>query len=105
MEVKSRITMIKLVDGTEVPLTINFAKLRYLQATGYKDDVKAALKLVNATKETADFMMMPDFFWVCYVCAASGTPELSKDEFIGLLPWELDYLSDVYLQINAKKKT
>jgi len=104
MEIKSRITMLKLVDETEVPLTINFAKLRYLQATGYKEDVKTALKLINATADNVDIMMMPEFFWVCYVCAGNGTPELTKDEFIGLLPWDLEYLVDVYLEINAKKK-
>ena len=100
-ELTSRCEKIQLVDGREVPLTLNFKKLLWLRASGYEKAVNAAMKSINGKE--LDILEMPALFWCAYLCAVDK-PELTEDEFISLLPWDLKETATLFNNLNSKQK-
>ena len=100
-EITSRCEHIKLIDGTEIPLTLNFKKLFYLRANGYEKAVNDAMKMLQ--KKGIDLLDMPCFLWVAYLCAVDK-PAYTEDEFVGLLPWDIPEAMTLFNNLNTKKK-
>lgn len=101
MEIISHCEHITLMDGKEVPLTLNFKKMLMLKANGYKDAVNAAMQAINGKE--LDFLEMPAVLWAAYLCAVDK-PEYTEDEFISLLPWDLEEIAKLFAALNSSKK-
>lgn len=97
----SRCEHITLNNEEVVPLTLNFKKMLWLKANGYKNAVDAAMNAING--KSLDFLEMPFVLWAAYLCAVDK-PEYTEDEFIELLPWDLEEVATIFTALNSKKK-
>lgn len=99
--IKSRVEKIVLINGDVVEMTLNFKKLLYLRANGYEKEVNMAMKAINGKEIT--MLDMPFIFYAAYLCMVSE-PAYTQDEFIGLLPWDLEECGKLFNNLNSKKK-
>jgi hypothetical protein len=100
-EIKSKIEKLVLLDGNTVELTFNFARLLFLRANGYEKEVAAAMKFIS--DGINDVLDMPVVFYAAYLCA-TREPAYTKDEFIALVPWDMEETATLYANLNSKKK-
>lgn len=101
-EINSRIETLELINGETVNLTLNFKRLLWLRGNGYEKAVNEAMQMLKDGKDF-DIFKLPVFIWVAYLCA-NEKPAYEEDEFIGLLPWDLEELAQIIAALNAKKK-
>lgn len=100
-EIKSKIEKLELLDGETVELTLNFARMLYLRANGYKKEVEAAMQVVNGKE--LDMLEMPYFYYAAYLCANTEI-KYTQEEFIALVPWDLEEAVTLFSNLNSKKK-
>lgn len=100
-EIKSKIEKLVLLDGNTVELTFNFARLLFLRSNGYEKEVAAAMKFIS--DGINDVLDMPVVFYAAYLCATKE-PAYTKDEFIALVPWDMEETATLYANLNSKKK-
>jgi hypothetical protein len=100
-EIQSKIEKLELLDGNTVELTLNFKKLLWLRANGHSEEVTAAMHAINGKE--LDFLEMPYLFYAAYLCAVSE-PAYTQDEFIGVLPFDMEIISSVFANLISKKK-
>lgn len=100
-EITSRCEHLTLIDGTEIPLTLNFKKLLWLRANGYADAVSRAMSMLQ--KREIEILELPYFLWAAYLCAVD-VPDYTEDEFIGLIPWDMEEAMNLFNNLNTKKK-
>ena len=103
--VYSRTVKLELLDGNTVELTLNFKMLLYLRANGHEEEVKTAMKAINGAK--VDFLEMPALFYAAYLCAlpAGEKPAYSQDEFIGVMPFDMEKVANAFATLISEKKT
>lgn len=104
-EITSKIEKFELKDGNEIELTLNFAKLLWLRAHGYGKEVEIAMQAIN--KQNLDFIDMPYLFYGAYLCALPTTekPKYTQNEFIELMPFNLEQVSEIFGNLIEEKKT
>lgn len=100
-EIQSKIEKLELLDGNTVELTLNFKKLLWLRANGYEEEVKAAMRAISGKE--LDFLEMPYLFYAAYLCAVAE-PAYTQDEFIGVVPFDMESVANAYANLISKKK-
>lgn len=104
-QIYSRTVKLELLDGKTVPLTLNFKMLLYLRANGHEEEVKMAMKAINGEK--VDWLEMPALFYAAYLCAlpAGDKPAYTSDEFVGLIPFDVETVGKAFTSLITQKKT
>ena len=104
-EIISKIEKLELLDGSIVDLTLNFKKLLWLRANNYHKEVAVAMEAIN--KKNLDFLEMPYLFYAAYLCALPTTekPAYTQDEFIGLMPFNMEHVTEFFASLIEEKKT
>lgn len=100
-EINSKIEKLELLDGATVELTLNFKKLLWLRANGFEKEVKAAMDAING--QTLDILEMPYLFYAAYLCA-TNEPAYTQDEFISVVPFDMEEVVVTYSNLVSKKK-
>lgn len=101
-EIHSTIEKLELLDGKTVELTLNFKKLLYLRTKGYEKEVNEAMSLLH--KKGLDVLEIPTFLYAAYLCATEK-PAYSQDEFIALVPFDINRVYELFTVLNGQKKT
>ena len=103
-EINSKIERLTLEDGNTVELTLNFKKMLWLRANGYTKEVEIAMKVVTGDK--FDMLEIPYYFYAAYLCGLKTTekPAYTQEEFIALVPWDMEAVSNIFANLNSKKK-
>lgn len=103
-EINSTIEKLELTDGNTVELTLNFKKMLWLRANGYTKEVETAMKVITGKK--FDMLEIPYYFYAAYLCGLPTTekPAYTQDEFISLIPWDMEAVSNIFANLNSKKK-
>jgi hypothetical protein len=104
-QIYSRTVKLELLDGKTVELTLNFKMLLYLRANGYDAEVSTAMKAINGNK--LDFLEMPAVFYAAYLCALpmGEKPAYTNEEFVGLVPFDMQKVGEVFAFLISEKKT
>lgn len=104
-QIYSRTVKLELLDGKTVELTLNFKMLLYLRANGYDKEVSMAMKAINGNK--LDFLEMPALFYAAYLCAlpTSEKPAYTNEEFVGLVPFDMQKVGEAFTALISEKKT
>lgn len=100
-EITSKIETLELLNGKTVELTLNFARLLYLRNNGYTKEVAAAMAAISGN--TIDMLDSPYLFYAAYLCATKE-PEYTQEEFIALIPFDLEETSTLFANLISKKK-
>lgn len=100
-EITSKVETLELLNGKTVELTLNFSRLLWLRNNGYTAEVAAAMAAING--KTIDMLDMPYLFYAAYLCATQE-PEYNQQEFIKLIPFDLEETSMLFASLISKKK-
>lgn len=99
-DITSKIEKLELNNGETVKLTLNFARLLYLRANGYEKEVNAAM---TALAGKVDLLQMPFIFFAAYLCANKEI-KYTQEQFVELVPFDLEETSDIFARLITKKK-
>lgn len=100
-EFQSKVEKIELINGDTVELTFNFARLLYLRANGYEKEVNDAMNYIN--NGIKDVLDIPDVLYAAYLCATKE-PAYDRDEFVSLIPFNIDEVVVAFNNLISKKK-
>lgn len=102
MEINSTLSRYTMTDGSEVSLTLNFARLMVLKSNKQtKKDVEKGLAVLQNPK--ADLVDYAELLWLAYLCANSVV-EYTRDEFMLSLGFDIEELGKVIEELTTSKK-
>lgn len=100
-EIKSKVEKLELLNGETVDLTFNYARLLWLRNNGYSKEIELAMRIINSKE--VDTLELPYYFYAAYLCANKDI-KYTKDEFLELVPWNLEKNFELFGLLLGKKK-
>lgn len=97
----SKIENLELTNGEKVGLTFNYGRMLYLRNNGYEKEINMAMAVINTEK--VDLLEMPYYFYAAYLCANKDI-KYTQDEFLELMPWDLQENTLLFERLTKKKK-
>lgn len=102
-EIKNTYTKFELNDGSEVDLTLTFGKLNMLKSVNHELYQKFNSVVYGKSEDMMDIVAV---VYIAYWCAnyKVGQEIYSEQEFIDLVPFDMNKLKEVFTSLTQPKK-